>query len=65
MTDVIGAEMWQGKYVCGKCGAFIHKAKLIGTFEQTDRYGEIRACVKCGNAIQLNYSKKRKYKHAR
>jgi DNA-directed RNA polymerase subunit RPC12/RpoP len=33
--DVLGAEMWQGEYVCGKCGKFIadkNATEVIGFF---------------------------------
>jgi hypothetical protein len=54
MDEVIGAQRWHGEYVCGKCGRFIKRSKLIGKYEQLYYTGEIRQC-KCGNMIQINY----------
>lgn len=60
-TDVIGAEMWNGEYVCDKCGRFIADngaTEVIGFFTQMDCHGEIRVCRKCGNTIQMTYGRK-------
>lgn len=61
--DILGADLIGKDYYCSKCGNHIggQRTIVIGTYEQKGRYGEIRICPKCDNAIQVSYEKKVKH----